>query len=252
MVKVKNYDVIEDENTGDPVVLERVIVNPPTQTKNKKGLTTAEDTRAADIDDNVKDDYDDHTIAYCNHCNAYIRPEEKDKLRSLIIRKDNDKVVDVQRQYYGLDEETNDVLVAEAPDVLESYYEGRQPKLSGVWSQMFGKGSTKKLLDYTETYPASNTRKRYSGDETGQLTGKNIGYNTPVHNSTAYAREEKKLTFREEKGNAISGSAIGAVDGSKVSRSPKPAVTHKGSSTDFNKLYKNNMRDQKRRRTRTR
>ena len=49
MLSMKNYDVIEDENTGDPVVLERVIVNPP-NIKKRKGLTTVEDTEAADID----------------------------------------------------------------------------------------------------------------------------------------------------------------------------------------------------------
>jgi hypothetical protein len=46
------------------------------------------------------------------------------------------------------------------------------------YGEMFGKGSTKKLLDYEETYPASNTRKRYTGNETGQLIDNDVGHNT--------------------------------------------------------------------------
>lgn len=46
--------------------------------------------------------------------------------------------------------------MSELPDAMEAYYEGRQPKLTGVWAEWFSSG-TKRLLDYEEHYPASNT-----------------------------------------------------------------------------------------------
>jgi hypothetical protein len=251
MLLMKNFDVIEDENTGEPVVIEKVVVAPPNKrtTKDKKkgkGITTAEDTQAADIDVTYNNSIEDHTIAYCNHCNAYIIPEEKDKLRSLVIRKDNDKVVDVQRQYYGYDEETNDVLVADAPDVLDAFYEGRQPKLTGVWEQMFGKGSTKRLLDYTETYPASNKSRRYTGNQTGQLTNNDVGYNTQEYNSTKYAKDERPITFREEKSNTTRTNKTKTKTNS-VNRSPYPTHSNKKTTEDPMSSHKRYMADLKRR-----
>lgn len=225
-LRAQNYDVVEDDE-GNPRVVEQITIRPPytdygpattghelpTPVTTKKGrLTTADDTQhAADIGGGVlpadtadtaitREDTNSGTgsvpavtttiIGHCNHCHIDITLEDKPKLRSLIIRKDNEKVVDVNRLYYGVDNKTGDVLVSEVPDVLEVYYGNRKPNLKGALAQLFGPGSTKALLSYVESDPIHGVTYSYTKDSYRYGSGEIMDDGNYLA-STKYTKDEE-------------------------------------------------------------
>jgi hypothetical protein len=138
----------------------------------------------------VSHDDDNDIIAYCNHCNANITLEDKDKLRSLIVRIDNDEVVDVQQLYYGNnsngDGESNAVLIAYPPDAYDN--KGKKV-LTGTFKEMQDKGIH--FTSIEETKPASGTRVRFSSDDIDTSNDDSPEYDVPINRGTKYRRRNE-------------------------------------------------------------
>jgi hypothetical protein len=185
--------------------------------------------------------FDNKSIAYCNHCNYDITLEDKSKLRWIVVRTDNDEVVDVSQLFYGFDQDTNEVLVSELPDALEAYYGGREPKLKGSFAQMFGPGSTRTLLSYTASDPIHGTTYKYTkGSGDYGISGRDRNRDDDNYiTSTNYGKGKTNIHVREEKSSKTNTNT--KAEG-KASRSPKPHYSDKSSTGSFINSHKSYMK----------
>jgi hypothetical protein len=105
-------------------------------------------------------------------------------------------------------------------DVLEAYYGKRKPRLKGVFAEMCGPGSTKTLLNYTESDPIQGTTYSYSGSGNYEYSGRNVFEDEDedrTYSSARYGKGETDIHVREK---------TTAKDGTRARRAPAPIRLH--------------------------